>query len=145
MDYRKFAEDELKHIEELRAAEKICGDRLSDLNEQLHTSRVPSLQSDPVKGGGSKIEDRWLNIISQKIDEEKRLRNVRRRLKRFNTAWAVLSDRDQNVLTVFYIRSCRGAAERIASKEHCDERTAFRWRDDALLCFTRAFYGEVVT
>ena len=82
MDYRKLAEDELRHVEELRAAEKICRDRLSDLTDQLHTTKVPSPQSDPVHGGGSKIEDRWLNIIALKMDEEKRLRNVRRRTRR---------------------------------------------------------------
>lgn len=143
MDYRKFAIDELTHVEELRAADRVCRDRLSDLTDQLHTTRVPSLQSEPVHGGGSRTEDRWLSIIGQKINEENRLRNVERKLRRINTAWSVLSERDQTVLTVFYINGGKGAAERLATKESCDERTAFRWRDEALACFTRAFYGVV--
>lgn len=145
MDYQKYAIDELVHIEQLRVAEKVCRDRLAELNEKLHTVKIPSPQTDPVKGGGSKTEDRWLNLITAKADEEKRLKNVRRRLRRFNTAWAVMSERDQNVLTAFYIQGGKNCAERIASREHCDERTAFRWRDEALLCFTRAFYGDIVS
>lgn len=145
MDYRKFAIDELTHIDELRAAEKICRDRLAELNEQLTATRIPSPQSDPVQGGGSRTEDRWLSLIVSKSDEEKRLRNVQRRLRRFNTAWAVLSERDQNVLNEYYICGVWGAAERIANREHCDERTVRRWRDEALSNFSRAFYGAIVT
>ena len=145
MDYRKFAADELRHIEALRAAERICRDRLSDLSEELNSFKVPSLQMDPVKGGGTKTEERWLNILSAQMDEEKRLKNVRRRIKRFNIAWEVLTERDQKVLTGFYITGGSSCADRIADSEHCDVRTAFRWRDEALVSFTRAFYGAVVT
>jgi len=144
VDYRKFAIDELQHIGELRAAERICRDRLLELRESLNSIKSPATQTDPVQGGGSRTEERWLNIIAAQMDEEKRLRNVRRRIKRFDVAWAVLSERDQLVLAVWYIEGGNACAERIASREHCDRATAYRWRDDALLSFSRAFYGAIV-
>lgn len=144
MDYRKFAADELRNIEQLRAAVRICGDRLTELNESLRSCKNSSPQADPVHGGGSKTEERWLNILAAQIDEEKRYKDLRRRIRRFNTAWAVLSERDKAVLTEFYITGGSGCAERIATREHCDARTAYRWRDEALICFARAFYGGVV-
>jgi len=144
MDYRKLAIDELRNIEQLRAAEKVCRDRLLELNESLKSLKTSTPQSDPVKGGGNKVEERWLNLIASKTDEERRLKSIQRRLRRFNTAWAVLSERDQAVLTEFYITGGKTPAERIATKEHCDVRTAYRWRDEAIICFARAFFGEVV-
>jgi len=145
VDYRKFAMDELRHIEELRAAERICRDRLLELRESLHSIKSPALETEPVKGGGNKTEERWLNIIAAQMDEEKRLRNVRRRIKRFDVAWAVLSERDQLVLTVWYIEGGSfDRAEKLSNREGCGRATAFRWRDEALISFTRAFYGEVV-
>ena len=95
MDYRKLAIDELRNIEQLRAAEKVCRDRLAELNAELHSIKIPSPQTDPVKGGGNKVEERWLNLIASKTDEERRLKSIQRRLRRFNTAWAVLSERDR--------------------------------------------------
>lgn len=85
-----------------------------------------------------------LNLIASKMDEERRLESILRRLRRFNTAWAVLSDRDKAVLTEFYITGGKATAERIATKEYCDRATAYRWRDEALIRFSRAFFGEVV-
>ena len=146
MDYRRIAVDELRHINELRAAERICRDRLIELNDQLRSLKIPAPQTDPVQGGGNKVEDRWLNLIALKSDEEKRLRNVRRRLKRFDTAWAVLTERDRSVLEIWYIDKGRyDRAERVIQETGCVRSTAFEWRDTALLNFTRAFYGEVVT
>lgn len=145
MDYRKLSIDELRHVNELRAAERICRDRLDELSAELHAFKIPSPQADPVQGGGNKTEERWLSIIASQMDEERRLKNVRRRLRRFNTAWAVLSERDKAVLTEWYIVGGNNCAERVANREHCDTRTAFRWRDEALITFARAFLGAVVT
>lgn len=144
MDYRRLAIDELRHVNELRTAERICRDRLAELADELRSLKIPAPQTDPVQGGGSKTEERWLNLISAQIDEERRLKNVRRRLKRFNTAWAILSERDKAVLNEWYIVGGNSCAERVATREHCDRATAFRWRDEAIISFARAFFGAVI-
>lgn len=145
MDYRKLAVDELRKISALRTAEVVCRDRLSELNDRLHTLKIPSPQAAPVQGGGNRTEEQWLNVIASKSDEERRLRSLRRRLKRFDLAWNKLTDRDKAVLDVWYITGGRNAAEAVANREHCDRSTAFRWRDEAIISFARTFYGEVVT
>ncbi|MPM54880.1 hypothetical protein SDC9_101663 [bioreactor metagenome] len=126
LDYRKLAEDELRAVRQLRAAEAICRDRLAELGDELRSFRTPSPQTEPVRGGGSKTEERWLSIIAAQQDEERRLRNVRRRLKRFNTAWAVLAERDRTVLADWYIEPGGDPADRITRREGCSRRTAFR-------------------
>lgn len=146
MDYRKLAIDEIRRISELRAAEKICRDRLAELKDRLMT--VKNIMSDKVVVTGShkSVEDRWLDIIAAQSDEEKRLRNVRRRLRRFNTAWSTLSERDRRVLSLFYIEKPRNYLDQCAAVIGCSARSrVYEVRDEALINFTRAFYGEVVT
>jgi len=146
MDYRKYAIDELRHVNELRAAERICRDRLAELQAELTRLKVPSLQTDPVSGGGNKVEERWLGIIAAKADEERRLKSIRRRLRRFDTAWETLSERDRAVLATWYIDLGRfDRADSIVREHGCARSTAIVWRDTALLNFTRAFFGAVVT
>ena len=145
MDYRKLAIDELRNIEQLRAAEKVCRDRLLELNESLKSLKTSTPQSDPVRGGGSQTEERWLNLIAAKMDKERRLKSIQRRLRRFNTAWATLPERDKMVLQIWYIDSGNyDRAECVVNREHCGRATAFRWRDEALINFARAFFGAVV-
>jgi hypothetical protein len=144
MDYRKLAEEELQQVGQLRTAERICRERLAELTEQLNNVRIPGLQKDPVRGGGTKTEERWLTVIAAKMDEERRLKQLSRRLKQFDAAWAVLDDRDRAALDEWYIAGGNNCAERLARREHCEIRTAFRWRDEAIIRFARAFYGAVV-
>lgn len=146
MDYRKLAIDELRAVQQLRAAERICRDRLDELSAELHAFKIPSPQADPVQGGGNKTEERWLSIIASQMDEERRLKNVRRRLRRFNTAWRTLSERDKAALIEWYITPGNfDRAEKVSGEQRCSRRTAFDYRDDAIINFARAFYGEVVT
>lgn len=145
MDYRRYAIDELRRVNGLRAAERVCRDRLAELSEELRAFRIPSPQTDPVQGGGNKTEERWLSIIASQQDEERRLKNTRRRLRRFNTAWAVLSERDRAILETWYIETGNfDRAEVVSSREHCGRATAYRWRDEAIICFARAYFGTVV-
>lgn len=144
MDYRTMAINELRNIPALRAAERICRDRLAEMEDELTSFRIPSPQSDPVQGGGNKTEERWLSIIAAQQDEERRLRNVRRRLRRFNTAWGALSERDRSVLSDWYIEPGMDCPERTMRREGCSRRTAYTYRDSALVTFTRSFYGVVI-
>ena len=146
MDYRKLAIDELRRIGTLRTAETICRDRLHEMDSKMRSAKGVKLSAEPVTGSGANhTEEQWLNIISAKADEERRLRNVMRCLKRFDQAWVALDEQARKVLTEFFIVGGRGCAERLAGKEFCDIRTAYRWRDEALVEFTRAYFGAVVT
>jgi len=145
MDYRKLAADELRRVEGLRAASQICRDRLREMDSAL--TSLPALnRTDPVQGsGGNHTEEYWLSLIAAKTEEEDRLRTVVRALRRFERAWETLDEDGREVLREFYVSCRKGAADRISDRMHCDARTAHRWKDDALVAFTRAFYGVVVT
>lgn len=144
MDYRQLAIDELRRIADLRIARTICADRLRELSDRMTT--IPGTSNpDRVPGGGHSTEDRLLGLIAAKSDEERRLRDIRRSLARFDHAWQALDEQEQMVLDAFYISKHRNAADWVAACAPCDRATAYRWRDKALIHFTRAFYGAVAT
>ena len=146
MDYRKLAIDELHRLGTLRTAETICRDRLHEMDSRMRSAKGVKLSAEPVIGSGANhTEEQWLNIIAAKTDEERRLRGVLRCLKRFDIAWSALDVQAQKVLTEFFIVGGFNCADRFASKEHCDRATAYRWRDEALISFSRAYFGAVVT
>ena len=145
MDYRTLAIDELRNISARRTAAYVCRDRLAELTGRLRGLRGRTQSTEPVTGSGdNQVEAQWLNLLAAKTDEEQRLKTVLRCTRRFDEAWQTLTDRDRDVLTEFYIVGGRGAADRAALKLRCDPRTAFRWRDEALIAFTRSFFGAVV-
>lgn len=146
MDYRKSATDELRRIPGLRAAQKNCQDRISDLNDKLTATKNPMMDKQPVSGTPSAADERWLNLISAKSDEEERLKKTRRELRRFYTAWRILSERDRRILELFYIEKPADYIDRCAAVIHCSARSrVYEVKDEALIAFTRAYYGEVVT
>lgn len=143
MDYRPLAIDELSRVADLRVAKTVCIDRLRELTDRM-TSLPGTSNPEPVHGGSHSTEDHLLGLIAAKSDEERRLREIRRSLGRFNLAWNSLNDQEQKVLDAFYITRYRNAAEYIAASSPCDRATAFRWRDKALIRFTRSFFGTVI-
>lgn len=145
MDYRTLAIDELRNISARRTAAYVCRDRLAELSGRLRSLRGRTQSTEPVTGSGdNQVEAQWLSLLASKADEEQRLKTVLRCTRRFDAAWQTLTDRDRDVLTEFYITGGKGAADRVSVIMHCDRATAFRWRDDALISFTRAFFGAVV-
>jgi hypothetical protein len=145
MDYRIRAIDILGRVDAQRSAKTNCIEQIRELDAKM--AALPGLSSPDALpgGGGNHTEDRWLSLIAAKTDAEERLRGALRALKQFERAWELLDERDHDVLTEFYISGRRGAPDRLALKLHCDRSTTYRWRDDALIRFTRAFYGIVVT
>ena len=147
MDYRLKAIDKLRHIREYEAAYKVRLDKLRELDDQLKALKIPSPKSDPVQGGGTKVEERWLNLIAEKGEvQDEEFEHTKRRVKRFNTAWAALSERDKRVLTLWYIEKYRGDKAQIVADELKIARcTAYVYRDEALENFALAYYGAVKT
>jgi hypothetical protein len=103
MDYKMRVIEELKSVRALESAEACCRDRLAELFEKQRSVKGGYSDSTPVQNGGNRTEELRLNIISAKQEEERRLRDVIRRRRRFNTAWATLGGEDRRILELFYV------------------------------------------
>lgn len=140
MDYRSHAIDELQKYRSDLTAVKIIAEELQDIEARMVSVGGGAT---PNRGGGNKTEEKWLNLLSNAADEELRLKEVKKRIKRVETALKALSTDDARILKLIYVEERR--MEQVASAMHTSRATAYRMRDDALIRFTRSLYGAVVT
>ena len=140
MDYREHAiEALLKYASDLTAV-KLIAEKLQDIETRMISVGGGTT---PNRGGGNKTEEKWLNLLANAADEELRLKEVKKRIKRVETALKALSTDDARILKLIYVEERR--MEQVASAMHTSRATAYRMRDDALIRFTRSLYGAVVT
>lgn len=143
MDYRLLAADELRKLNHNYTAEKVIKLRIIELDNILKSSGGGTGGATPNSGGGNKTEHKWLSLISSIDDEKRRLKTVTRAIRRVELALSAVSEEEARVLRSAYIENRN--MDDIAGCEHVSRATAYRLRDSALINFTRAFYGAVVT
>jgi DNA-directed RNA polymerase specialized sigma24 family protein len=141
MDYREHAIDELQKYASNLTAVKIITEELQDIEARMVSVGGGGETSN--RGGGNKTEEKWLNLLANAADEELRLKEVKKRIKRVETALKALSTDDARILKLIYVDELR--MEKVATMMHTSRATAYRMRDDALIRFTRSLYGAVVT
>ena len=144
LDFREIAADELSRLNHNYSAVKIIKSRIAEYEEKLSgCGKGTTDGAAPMRGGGNKTEMRWLNMISNIEDEKKRLRDVGRSIKRCETALSAIAPEEKSILQKVYIEG-RDVKD-VAVSEHLSRSSAYRLRDRALINFTRAYFGTVIT
>ena len=143
MDYRNFAIDALQRVNQFYAAERNIKSRIAEID-----SRMKSVNSGGGTGtsggrGDNKTEHKLLSLIASKDDEKNRLREVLREIKCVEDSLATLTDAERKVLQALYVEG--RSANELAAAEYSSRSTIYRIRDDALIKFTRALFGAVIT
>ncbi|MBE6912105.1 MAG: DUF1492 domain-containing protein [Ruminococcaceae bacterium] len=143
MDYRVFAVDELSKLNQNYASVKIIKDRIAEIEEKLKSSGGGSGGAVPNGGGGNKTEQKWLSLIASKDDEKRRLEGVIRSIRRVEAALKAIPEIEAKILRKAYADGRH--MEDIAREEHMSNRTVYRVRREAIIKFTRVYFGTVVT
>lgn len=115
-------------------------DRLESLTRQIRGSRTDGIA---VKGSGGGREDMLLNNIIQREELNWSLEQAQKWVGLVESGLSVLNDEDRLILDRFYIRSEKGAADRLAGDLCMDVKTVYRRKDAALRRFTIALWGCV--
>lgn len=140
MDWKKEAKDELRNYERLKMSLQNIKDRIQGLEEQKFSIKSSS-DDTPVQGGGSKHEDKLLNLIV----EQERLKHTYRanklRVALVENGLSALSDVEKTVVTEFANYRPGVAVELIADKTGYERAQIYRIYDSALYKFTVAEYG----
>ena len=146
MDYRDKAIDELSRYLANCKAKEITKSRIVEQETALKSIRAGG--TTPNSGGGNKTEHKWLSLIASIEDEKMRFKKVAREVRRVEEAMSVLPEDEARILRLVYIEKRnkeKHSMDEIAANEHISRATAYRLRDSALINFTRAFYGAVIT
>lgn len=115
-------------------------DRLESLARQIRGSRTDGIAVRSSSGGR---EDMLLNNIIQREELNWSLEQAQKWVGLVESGLGVLNDEDRLILDRFYIRSEKGAADRLAGDLCMDVKTVYRRKDAALRRFTIALWGCV--
>ena len=141
MDYRVLAAEELRGYRQKCAALRNIRERIKECEESLSSTGASGAA--PNRGGGNKTERRWLNLIATIDDEKRRYREMSRAVNRVDRALSVIPEEEAKLLREIFIDG--EEIERTAENEHMSRRNLYRKRSEALIHFTRALYGAVIT
>lgn len=142
MNWKYESMEELREYEAKRAATANLPDEIAKLRASA-TAFGGSNSSTPVKGGGSKWEDRQINLIVKYDKLETSLAYACGWVAKVERGLAVLSAEERLILDRFYINPAKGNVDRLCDELHLEKTAVYNRKDAALRKYTLARYGCV--
>ena len=140
MNWKQESKEELREYEAKRMALESIPADLAQLRSEM--SRLGGASSSvPVKGGGSRWEDRQINLIVKCDKLETSLAYARRWVEKVEQGLSVLSPEERMILDRFYINPAKGNVDRLCGDLHLEKSAVYDRKDAALRRYTLARYG----
>ena len=141
MDWKLEAAEKLRLYEAKKQALRSIPGEIARLESELRSIRSATADGTPVKGGGSRREDRMLSNIVHREELERALEQAKVWVALVDAGLKILSREERLILDRFYIYPEKGAADRLAGDLMVDVKTVYRRKDAALRHFTVCLYG----
>lgn len=140
MNWKQESKEELREYEAKRTALESIPIDIAQLRSEM--SRLGGGSSSiPVKGGGSKWEDKQINLIVKCDKLETSLAYARSWVEKVERGLAVLSPEERLILDRFYINPAKGNVDRLCGDLHLEKSAVYDRKDAALRKYTLARYG----
>jgi len=142
MNWKQESKDELREYEAKRKAlENIPAD-IAQLRAEMAKLGGGS-SSIPVQGGGSRWEDRQINLIVKCDKLKTSLAYTRYWVKKVERGLSVLSPEERMILDRFYINPAKGNVDRLCGDLHLEKSAVYERKEAVLRKYTLARYGCV--
>ena len=143
MNWKQESKEELREYEAKRnALESIPAD-IAQLRAEMAKLGGGSNSSVPVQGGGSRWEDRQINLIAKCDKLKTSLAYTRYWVKKVERGLSALSPEERMILDRFYINPAKGNVDRLCGDLHLEKSAVYDRKDAALRKYTLARYGCV--
>lgn len=140
MNWKQESKEELREYEAKRTALESIPTEIAQLRSEM--SRLGgSSSSVPVKGGGSRWEDRQINLIVKCDKLETSLDYARNWVEKVERGLSVLSPEEKMILDRFYLNPAKGNVDRLCGDLHLEKSAVYDRKDAALRKYTLARYG----
>jgi len=140
MDWKKECEEELRLLEKRRALVCDLKDTYIKLDAEIKEAKSPAPDGNP-RAKVATESDEMLNNFVKRRNLMARILRVESEIKAADNALERLDYKDRIVLQAFYILPLPGRIERIMKELHVEERTAYKYREHALVAYCNARYG----
>lgn len=142
MNWKAEATRDLKSYPQRKQAVDNLKERIEILEEQFVSLKGVSV-GEPVRGGLSKQEQKWLDNISERERLGFSLKIAEELIRLTEKGLEVLTGRERKVLEGFYINPQENHVDLLCEELHFEKSSLYRLKDDALRKFTIAMYGTV--
>lgn len=143
MNWKNEAIEKLEQYGARRQSLQNIPKEIAQLESANTNIRGITCDSSHVKRSGSGSEDILLSNIMKREELRWALEQAQHWVGLVESGLSVLSDEERSILEAFYIRSEKGAANRLAEELAMDVKTVYRKKDAALRRFTIALCGCV--
>ena len=143
MNWKQSAIEDLRHHEQRKEALQNIRDRIAALNAQYEASRTTTYGAEPVKGGASQNEDRWINNIIERERLKVTYAATKRLVDLVERGLEGLKQEERQILQEIAAQPGKFNGERLAAHHNMSTRTFYRTRDTALYKFTISMYGVI--
>lgn len=143
MNWQKEAVSELRNYRQRRQAIENMAERLQILGEKFTAIRCAAMDSTPVMGGASRIEDNMLSNIVERQRLELNIEATKRLVELTERGLDALDDRQRTVLEKFYVNRPPRHIEWLMEHFCVEQSQIYRMKDDALYSFTIGMFGLV--
>ena len=141
LNWKKEAENDLRCYMKRKASLNNLRDQILTLRLEQESIKACTADSEPVKGGGSKTEDRWIDNIVKTKRLSLAYSATRRIVALIEKGLDGITEVQKDFLTEFYIDRHDGHVERLMEKYHIETSQVYRIKDEALYYFTVTMYG----
>lgn len=143
MNWKKEAENDLRCYTKRKASLNNLRDQILTLRLEQESIKACTADSEPVKGGGSKTEDRWLDNIVKAKRLSLAYSATRQIVALIEKGLNGITEVQKDFLTEFYIDRHDGHVERLMEKYHIERTKVYSDKDEALYQFTISMYGII--
>lgn len=143
MNWKSEAIEKLEQYEARKQSLRNIPDEIALLESAAVNIRSATYDSTQAKGSGSGREDMLLSNIMKREELSWALEQAQRWVCLVESGLSVLNNEERSILEAFYIRSEKGAADRLAGNLAIDVKTVYRRKEAALRRFTIALCGCV--
>lgn len=142
MNWKSEATRDLKTYPQRKESVENIKEKIRILDEQFKSLRGISA-GEPVMGGASKQEDKWLDNISERERLSFSLKIAEALVELTEKGLDVLDDRERQILEDFYMKRVENHVEKLCERFHLEKTRLYELKDCALKKFTIAMYGTV--
>ena len=143
MNWQKEAVSELRNYRQRRQAIESMAERLQILREAFTAIRCATMDSTPVMGGASRIEDNMLNNIVERERLELNIEATRRLVELTERGLDALDEKQRTVLEKFFVERPPRHVEWLMEHFCVEQSRVYQLKDEALYTFTIGMFGLI--
>lgn len=143
MNWQKEAINDLRNYLPRKRAVESMRERKRALEEKFQSIKCVTMDADPVKGGGSRMEDNLLNNITERERLDLNIKATTRLLALTEKGLGYLDDRQRMILHSFYVERPNDHVGELMEKLHMERSRVYQLKDEALYRFTVGMFGII--